>query len=160
TTPNGLRVRDRGRSVRRGGWGIQPNRNRFPKTKKKSAYVQDNSTSPSPSLTVTKGNLIVVMVLDIENSRGQTVSLSDGLGNTYRQAGPYVRLNSDTDGGLSGEITVSIWYTITVASGTCTPSAVSSGTTTVYNLAEFTNADPVSPFGNASTGLVSPEIDS
>jgi hypothetical protein len=103
------------------------------------------------------------MVRDLENSLGQTVSVSDGLGNTYRQAGPYVRLNNSTDPGLSGEIVLSIWYAITVASGTRTPTATGSGagaTTIVHNLSEFTNADPVSPFGNASAGVLGSEIDS
>jgi len=157
-----LRVRNRGRRVRKGGWGRQPNRNRPPKQTTKNAIklVQtrtgldassNQNTLPS---AVKQGRLIVVFALHVEpNITGATDFITDSLGNVYGQAGGYVA----TSTGILGEIALSLWWTMSQYSGPCTVT-VSNSQGSQYgfplNVSEWANVSSIATLAGVSNGVV------
>jgi hypothetical protein len=158
--PNDHTVRIRPpRKIRKGGTGSRPNRNRQPKHVgiKLVQAKFGGLTTATFTAPVHIGNLIVVEVINVTTlALGQTVSVTDDGGNHYVQAGPYVRLNGSIDPGISGEISMSFWYTISSSTGPQTITATGTNNVLPISISEFSGVDPVSTLDQFSAGFITP----
>lgn len=113
------------------------------------AYVQSaiasNTTSGGISVglgTVSAGDLIVAGVATGIGS-GTTVTVQDGLSNSYVQIGSYL---------AQGTMVVSLWYTIAVNGGSCTLTATASSGAGKMGLGCASYTGAVAPTASALDG--------
>lgn len=146
-----------GRVVRYGGSGIQLSKRR--KSAVAIEYVDGASFGAlfgaAPGVFpsgVAAGHLLVVMAeLSFATGSGNTVTVTDTLGNTYIQAGAYV---SGEDSVAHDKYILSQWYCLSASTGANTVTVTSSdaGDLVSGGLTRYRNVKPSAPVTGSATG--------